>query len=177
MASSRVSSKSRPWASVPLARTACEAPTLTRVPITALSRGPPSASAVAITARPKSSREAASASPMMSSASSLARSTTGAGTRSSVRPRAKRAYCRAAAGGVTGAWRSLGSEDEHLRSSVDRDGEVLEEIAAEQTFGLLEVGVVSHDAQRAHLGVAHLQRGHLDHLGLTRSSHALDHRE
>src|SRR5262245_36797032 len=98
MASSRVSSKSRPWASVALARTALAAPTRPRWPSRALSGIPPNRSATCNTARPKSSRAAASALPRVSRASSEAFAVTAGGTRSSERFTTKRARRRAAGG-------------------------------------------------------------------------------
>src|SRR5215470_8045879 len=91
MASSRVSSKSRPWASVALASTALATPTRERRPNSVLSAAPPRPSATSSTARPKSSREAASALPSVSSARRDAAVTTSAGTSSRRRPTTKRA--------------------------------------------------------------------------------------
>src|SRR2546427_676289 len=96
MASSRVSSKSRPWASVALASTALAALARARRPSSALSGAPPSRSATSSTARPKSSGAAASALPSVSSASSVACVVTAGGTASRESPLTKRASRRAA---------------------------------------------------------------------------------
>ena len=79
MAPSRVSSKSRPWARVALARTALAAPAFTLVPMSVLSGGPPSRSALSSTARPKSSRDEARQLPRVSSMSTAAFAVTARG--------------------------------------------------------------------------------------------------
>src|SRR5262245_6913369 len=96
MASSRVSSKSRPCASVALASTALATPTRERRPISVHSGAPPRPSATSSTARPNSSREAASALPSVSSARRDAAVTTSAGTSSRLSPATNRASRRAA---------------------------------------------------------------------------------
>ena len=108
MASSRVSSKSRPWASVALASTALAAATRRAVPSSRLSGAPPRRSATPSTARPKSSPAAASALPSVSSASSVALAVTAAGTSPSESATTKRARRRAAvgAGTVTSIYRA-----------------------------------------------------------------------
>src|SRR6185503_19149098 len=111
MASSRVSSKSRPWARVALASTALAAATRAPPPSTVLSGGPPSRSATAMAARPKSSPQAASALPSVSSASRAPVSSAEGGMASGSRPVTKRASRRAALRVVTGRRPASGRVD------------------------------------------------------------------
>jgi len=95
MASSRVSSKSSPWASVPLARAAAAAATRALLPITTLSGAPPSRPATSVTARPNACREDARQLPRVSSARSVACAETAGVTASSEEPDTNRAKRRA----------------------------------------------------------------------------------
>ncbi len=103
IASSRVSSKSRPWARVPLASTALAGATRVAVPMTELTGGPPRAWATRMAASPKSMVEDARQLPRMSSTRRWACSTTSPGSAARRRSSTNRARRRAAASSLTRA--------------------------------------------------------------------------
>src|SRR5262249_8527679 len=61
---------------------------------------------------------------------------------------------------------SMRGERHPLLARVDRDRELLEEVATEQSVRLLQPGVVRDDAERSNPSIAHLDRRHLHDVAL-----------